>query len=61
MATHLQHTPEVWEKDCKPTLLYKKRPLISDLGAVHGHYFDPVPTYLYALQRYILYFKKQKK
>lgn len=34
-------------------LIYKKiRPLKSDLGAVHGHSFDPVPSYFYALQRY---------
>lgn len=33
------------------------RPVKTDLGAVHGHYFDPVPTYLYALQIYKTIFK----
>jgi len=31
------------------------RPLISDLGAVHGHSFDPVPSYLYAFYQYTIY------
>ena len=35
------------------------RSVITDLGVVHGHYFDPVPSYFYALQIWQFILNKQ--